>query len=286
MKCTECGLGFWMIMFGIIFGLFGIAVGSFLNVCIDRLPAGGSLLHPASCCPACKRRLAPKDLIPVFSYLWLRGRCRYCQAPIPQRMLWVELVTGLVFAFLWWQYGPTLKLGILSFYYCLLAVILVIDLEHGLILNKIVYPATGIALILVLVTGGLIPKAGVAYEFISALVGGGVEPLVLLLVALIGGGVGLVALLLVTLIFRGGMGWGDVKMAGLIGVMVGFPGILTALLLAIVGGGLVAAILLAFRVKGRKGTMPFGPFLSLATMVTLLWGADLMNWYLGFFLGQ
>jgi leader peptidase (prepilin peptidase)/N-methyltransferase len=81
------------------------------------------------------------------------------------------------------------------------------------------------------------------------------------------------------------MGLGDVKMAGLMGVMVGFPGILAALLLAIVGGGLVAAILLVLRVKGRKGTMPFGPFLSLATMVTLLWGAELMNWYLGFFLG-
>ena len=255
----------------IIYGLFGVAIGSFLNVCMDRLPAGGSLLHPASCCPACKRRLAPKDLIPVFSYLWLRGRCRYCQAPIPQRMLWVELVTGLAFAFLWWQYGPTLKLGILSFYYCLLAVILVIDLEHGLILNKIVYPATGIALILVLVMAVFTPEM----EIVSGIVS-----------ALIGGGAGLVVLLLVTLIFRGGMGWGDVKMAGLMGVMVGFPGILTALLLAIVGGGLVAAILLALRVKGRKGTMPFGPFLSLATMVTLLWGADLMKWYLGFFLGQ
>ena len=258
-------------MVAIIFGLFGIAVGSFLNVCIDRLPAGGSLLHPASHCPACQRRLAVKDLIPVFSYLWLRGRCRYCRAPIPQRVLWVELVTGLVFAFLWWQYGPTLKLGIMAFYYCLLAVILVIDLEHGLILNKIVYPAAGIALILVLVVAVFTPEQGVVNKIISAL---------------IGGGVGLLALLLVVLIFRGGMGLGDVKMAGLMGVMVGFPGILAALLLAIVGGGLVAAILLVLRVKGRKGTMPFGPFLSLATMVTLLWGAELMNWYLGFFLGQ
>ncbi len=258
-------------MMAIIFGLFGVAVGSFLNVCIDRLPAGGSLLHPPSHCPACQRRLAVKDLIPVFSYLWLRGRCRYCQAPIPRRVLWVELVSGLVFAFLWWQYGPTLKLGIMLFYYCLLAVILVIDLEHGLILNKIVYPAAGIALILVLVMTIFTPERGFLKDITSAL---------------IGGGVGLAVLLLVALIFRGGMGLGDVKMAGLIGIMVGFPGILTALLLAIVGGGLIAAILLLLRVKGRKGTMPFGPFLSLATMVTLIWGAELMNWYLGFFPGR
>ena len=257
-------------MIVIIYGLFGIAVGSFLNVCMDRLPAGGSLLRPASHCPACQRHLAPKDLIPVFSYLWLRGRCRYCQAPIPQRVVWVELITGLVFAFLWWQYGPTLKLGILSFYYCLLAVILVIDLEHGLILNKIVYPATGIALIMVTVMAFFTPEQGLVKDIVSAL---------------IGGIVGLVVLLLIALIFRGGMGWGDVKMAGLMGVMVGFPGILAALLLAIIGGGLVAAILLILRVRGRKGTMPFGPFLSLATMVTLLWGVDLINWYLRFFLG-
>ncbi len=258
-------------MMAIIFGLFGVAVGSFLNVCIDRLPAGGSLLHPPSHCPACQRRLAVKDLIPVFSYLWLRGRCRYCQAPIPRRVLWVELVSGLVFAFLWWQYGPTLKLGVMVFYYCLLAVILVIDLEHGLILNKIVYPAAGVALILVLVMAIFTPEQGFLKDITSAL---------------IGGGVGLVVLLLVALIFRGGMGLGDVKMAGLMGVMIGFPGILTALLLAIVGGGLIAAILLLLRVKGRKGTMPFGPFLSLATMVTLIWGAEMMNWYLGFFPGR
>ncbi|MFC1870367.1 prepilin peptidase, partial [Chloroflexota bacterium] len=124
----------------IIFGLLGVAVGSFLNVCIDRLPGGGSLLKPPSRCPACQRRLTPRDLIPVFSYLWLRGRCRYCQSPIPRRVLWVELSTGLMFVFLWWQYGPTLELGIVTFYFCLLIVILVIDLEQGLILNKVVYP--------------------------------------------------------------------------------------------------------------------------------------------------
>jgi len=254
----------------IIYGLLGTAIGSFLNVVIDRLPAGGSLLHPASHCPACQRRLAPKDLIPLFSYLWLRRRCRYCEALIPQRMFWVELVTGAAFTFLWWQYGPTLEMGILSFYYCLLATILVIDLEHGLILNKIVYPATGIALVIVLVKAVFTPEGEIVGDIVNAL---------------IGGGVGLVFLFLVALIFRGGMGWGDVKMAGLIGIMVGFPGILTLLLLAIVGGGLVAAMLLALKLKGRKGTMPFGPFLSLATMATLLWGKELLDWYLQLFLG-
>jgi len=244
----------------IVFALVGIAIGSFLNVCIDRLPEGKSLLRPASHCPACQRRLAAKDLIPVLSYLWLRGRCRYCRAPIPQRLLWVELGTGLMFAFLWWWYGLTPELGIMSFYFCLLTLILVVDLERGLILNKVVYPATAIALIIAVFTS----NPGI------------VE-------ALIGGGLGLGIMLLLALLYRGGIGWGDVKMAGLLGVMVGFPGVLVALLLAVVGGGLVAAILLAFKVRGKKEAIAFGPFLSLATMLTLIWGQDLITWYLDFF---
>lgn len=244
----------------VIFGLVGVVIGSFLNVCIDRLPVGKSLLHPASHCPACQRRLAPKDLIPVFSYLWLRGRCRYCRAPIPRRVLWVELGTGLMFAFLWWRYGLTPELGIMSFYFCLLIIIMVIDLEHGLILNKVVYPATATALIIAAFTS---------------------DPGIFK--ALIGGGLGLVVMLLLALTFRGGIGWGDVKMAGLVGVIVGFPRILVALLLAIVGGGLVAGILLALKVKGRKEAIAFAPFLSVATMVTILWGYDLITWYLSFF---
>ena len=250
-------------LMAILIGLIGLAFGSFLNVCIDRLPAGGSLLRPPSHCPACQRRLAPEDLIPLFSYLWLRGRCRYCGAPIPQRVLWVELTTALMFIFLWWQYGFTVKFVIMSFYYCLLTAILVIDLEHTLILNKLVYPATAIALII-----SAIAPIAPGYDIVKAL---------------IGGGVGLGVMFSIALIFRHGMGWGDVKMAGLMGVMVAFPGIVVALLLAVIGGGLAAVILLAFKLKGRKDAMPFGPFLSLATMVTLLWGDNLLRWYLGLF---
>lgn len=243
-----------------LIGLIGLAFGSFLNVCIDRLPAGDSLLRPPSHCSACQRRLTPKDLVPLFSYLWLRGKCRYCGVAIPRRVFWVELLTALVFIFLWWQYGLTVQFVIMSFYYCLLIAILVIDLEHTLILNKIVYPATAAALIITAVTPG--------YDIVQAL---------------IGGGLGLGIMFGIALIFRHGMGWGDVKMAGLMGVMVAFPGILMALLLAIVGGGLAAVTLLTFKLKGRKDAMPFGPFLSLATMATLLWGDSLLRWYWGLF---
>ena len=125
----------------IVFALFGIAVGSFLNLCIDRLPTGRSLLYPPSHCDACQHRLSVKDLIPIFSYLWLHRRCRYCQAAIPQRVFWVEVGSGLLFALLYWYYGLSIELAVTAFYCCLFMVLGVIDLEHRLILNKITYPA-------------------------------------------------------------------------------------------------------------------------------------------------
>ncbi|MFC1914740.1 prepilin peptidase, partial [Chloroflexota bacterium] len=120
-----------------VFVLFGTAVGSFLDVCIDRLPTGKSLVYPPSHCDACQRRLSLKDLIPVFSYLWLRRRCRYCQTSIPRRVFWVEAGSGLMFGFLYWYYGLSIELAVTAGYCCLFIVLGVIDMERKLILNKI-----------------------------------------------------------------------------------------------------------------------------------------------------
>lgn len=248
-------------MLTVLFGLIGAAVGSFLNVCIDRLPAGRSLAYPSSHCDACQRRLTPLDLIPVASYLWLRRRCRYCQAPIPQRVFWVELGTGLLFAFIYRQLGPGTELAVTMFYSALFIVLGVIDLKHKLLLNKIIYPAAGIALII----NALLPQP-------PGIVSG-----------LIGGGIGFTILLIPALISPRGMGFGDVKMAALIGLVTGFPLVFVALMLGIIGGGLAAILLLLFKIKGRKEAIPFGPFLSLATLVTLLWGNQILGWYLGLF---
>jgi len=241
-----------------VFALLGVAIGSFLNVCIDRLPIGESLLFPASHCGSCHHRLAVKDLIPVFSYLWLRGRCRYCQAAIPRRLLWMESGTGALFAFLYWHCGLSIELAVTAFYCCLFIILMVIDLEHGLILNKIVYPSLAIALLI----NVFLPQPGVAQ-------------------AAIGGGIGLGLFLLIVLISRGGMGWGDVKLATLIGLVTGFPLVFVALFLAVIFGGLVAGLLLLLKIRKRKEGIPFAPFLSLATIVTLLFGTNLLNWYLG-----
>jgi len=255
--------------FIVIFVLLGMMVASFLNVCCDRLPVGESLVNPPSHCPACSRRLRAKDLIPIFSYLWLRGRCRYCQASIPRRILWVEIGTAVLFGFSYWCYGLSIELPVFLVYLCLFIVLLVIDLEHGLILNKIVYPAMAVALVisvflppsrLVFLGSTFLPQAGIIQ-------------------AAIGGGIGLGLFSLVVVISRGGMGWGDVKMAALVGLVTGFPLTLVALLMGIIIGGLVAGVLLLFKIKKRKEAIPFAPFLSLATIATLLWGSDILNWY-------
>ena len=246
------------------FALLGVAIGSFLNVCIDRLPAHESLLFPASRCAACQKRLSVKELIPVLSYLWLRGRCRHCQAAIPRRILWVEVSSGALFAFLYWYYGLSAELAIVTFYFCLLLVILVVDLEHHLILNKIVYPGAVIALIISIFSAELEVVPGIAS-------------------AAGGGGIGLAIFLLIFVVSRGGMGWGDVKMAALMGIMLGFPMVFVALFLAVVSGGLVAWVLVLIKIKSRKQGIPFGPFLSLGTMAALLWGTSILDWYLGFF---
>ncbi|RLC60222.1 MAG: prepilin peptidase, partial [Chloroflexi bacterium] len=200
----------------VISALFGIAVGSFLNVCIDRLPSGESLLFPASRCAACHQHLAIKDLIPIFSYLRLRGRCRYCQASIPKRLLWVEISTGILFAYLYWYYGLSAELAITVFYCCLFLVIMVIDLEHGIIPNKIVYPSMAVALVISI----FLPPSRVAYPGETAtLLFNAFLPELGIAQAAIGGSIGLVLFLLIVIISGGGMGWGDVKMAALIGII-------------------------------------------------------------------
>jgi len=255
-------------MLAVIFGLLGIVIGSFLNVCIDRLPAGKSLLYPPSHCDACQKHLSPKDLVPVFSYLWLRGRCRYCRVSIPRRILWVEIGSGLLFAFTYWFYGLSAEFVVVTAYCCLFIVLGSIDLKHGLILNKIVYPALVVSVVISI----LLPQSGtVSLPWPEAVNG------------VVGGGIGFVFLLIPALIYQGGMGWGDVKMAALIGLVTGFPLVFVALLMGVILGGLVAGLLLLLKIKKRKESIPFGPFLSIATIATLLAGNNILNWYFGLF---
>ena len=250
-----------------LFALLGLTLGSFLNVCIDRLPCGGSIARPPSQCDSCHRRLGVSDLIPLVSYLWLRGRCRYCEAVIPKRVFLVELATGGILAFLFYRYGFTAEFGMTGFWAGVFLVIFVIDLEHGLILNKVVYPSM---LVAVVFAAFLSPSWMEGWVFHPAAS------------AALGGAVGLGMFWLIAVVSGGGMGWGDVKLAGLIGLICGFPPVLLALILGAVLGGLVAVLLLvAKKRKWASGqTIPFGPSLVVAAMVTVLWGGGIADWYM------
>ena len=232
-------------------------MGSFLNVCIDRMPRGQSIIKPRSHCAACNQKLGNLDIIPIFSYLWLRGRCRYCRAHIPLRLPIVEGVTGLVFGFLCWKFGLSLELVISLIYACLLIIIFVVDLENQLVLDKVVYPGMALAL---------------GFSFLWPGLG--------VVSSLEGGALGAAALALPWVIYRRGMGLGDVKLGGLMGLMTGYPLVLVAWLLAVITGGVVGAILLTFKIRKRKDPIPFAPFLATSAMVTLLWGQVIYQWYL------
>lgn len=262
-------MNIWIPVFGFI---LGTCLGSFLNVCVDRLPRGKSLAYPPSHCDACGQRLSPFELIPVVSYLWLKGKCRHCGANVPRRVLTVELTTGLLFAWLSFSYGFSLAFLVLAFYTCLFLILAIIDLEHGLILNKIVYPAIGLSLVIAPFWSRLgLPRTLLASETM----------LDTFKSSLFGGAIFFCFLFLVVLLSRGGMGWGDVKMAALVGLATGFPPVLVAIEVACLSGGVTAVLLLLLRRRGRKEAIAFGPFISLGAFIALLWGKDLILWYMG-----
>ena len=233
-----------------------------MNLCIDRLPQGQSLLRPESHCDACGRRLRWFELVPVASILALRGRCRTCCFPIPWRVLAVEVISAITFGYLGLRYGVSGEGLALAVYAMVFVAIFFIDLEQGIIPDRLVYPASAAALGLSL----LIPQVGFWRAVLGASVGFGI-------------------MLAVYLASRGGMGAGDVKFAGLIGLAVGFPLVLPALVLACMAGGGVAALLLARRRKRGRDAIPFGPFLAGGAITSLLWGQPLMHQWSGLFWG-
>jgi prepilin signal peptidase PulO-like enzyme (type II secretory pathway) len=177
----------------------------------------------------------------------------------------VELATAVIFALLCWHYGLSAELGVMIFYASLFIIIFVIDLEHSLILNKVVYPGIIVAFLLSLYPWPWFSESIVMRVAYAAL----------------GGAIGFVIFLLIALVSRGGMGWGDVKLAALIGLATGFPLVFLAIIMAAILGGIVAVALMIAKKRTRRQTIPFGPFLALAAMVTLLWGSKILSWYLG-----
>lgn len=234
----------------------GLLVGSFINVLIYRLPRGESIVSPPSRCPLCGKRLSWLDLVPVLSYLALGGKCRYCGGAISPRYPVVELLTASAFTFLWFRFGLTPVFVKYAFFTGLLIAAAFIDVAHYIIPDKLVL--AGLAGAVVLGLGAR--DIGVW----SALAGAGAA-----------GG----ALLVLALLSRGGMGGGDIKLAAVGGLHVGWPLSLEALFLAAFCGAVTGGILMALGKKGRKDPVPFAPFLALGFFVTAVWGRALLTWY-------
>ena len=238
--------------------LLGTAVGSFLNVVIDRLPTQKSIVTPSSHCDHCKKKLSLLELVPIISYLVLRGRCRNCSEKIPLRVLIVEFGTSTLFLLTWLRFGQSWVTALYCLYGSVLIVLGGIDLEYQKIPNILIYPAIGLGLIMI----PLLHTDNIWMMLAGGLLGFGV-------------------LFLIAVFAPGAMGMGDVKLVLFLGFVLGFPEIVLALFLAFVSGGLLAGILLALKKIGKKDTIAFGPYLGLAGFVTLLYGSQILSWWLG-----
>lgn len=242
----------------IFYSLLGLLAGAFLNLAADELPQRRPLGPPR--CPYCGQNHLPPEWISVLSFLLLRGRCQHCRAPLSLRRPLLELGTMLAFAFLWQRYGPTPLLLLLTLYISILLLVLVIDLEHRLILNVVILPA-----------------------ILVAAIGSSLSPDLGPLRALAGGIIGFASFYLIALMRKGGMGGGDVKLAAFIGLATGFPSVIVALLVAILTGGVTALLLVLTRIKSLKSYIPYGPFLVVGGVVALLYGPQIVAWYLRFY---
>jgi leader peptidase (prepilin peptidase)/N-methyltransferase len=243
--------------------LLGALIGSFLNVCIHRLPRGASIVWPASACPTCGRSLSWFENIPVFSYAFLGGRCRTCRAPISVRYPIIEAITAVMFGLASWYYGPGPLLASRLVFGCMLIVLFAIDLEHHLLPNVITIPGIAIGFLL-----SFINDPGWRSSLIGIFVGGGV--------------LYLIAEGYYRLRREEGLGMGDVKMLAMIGAFLGWPLTILSLMIASFAGTIIGVGLIATGRGTMKYALPFGTFLAIGAAVSAAVGQSILDWYLRF----
>lgn len=236
--------------------LAGLLLGSFLNVVIYRLPAGKSLVTPPSSCGSCGHRLGPPDLVPVLSYLFLKGRCRHCGAGISPRYPLVELLTAGLFSLLFWRYGFSAAFAKYAVLTCILVAAAFIDLDHRIIPDRLNLFGALAGLVFLLVTKDISFKNA----FFGLLAGGGF-------------------LLLVAVVSRGAMGGGDIKLFAAAGLFLGLEKTALAMFLTFLAGGFTGVLLIAAGLKSRKDYIPFGPFISIGVFIAIMWYNQLAMFY-------
>ena len=247
-----------------LLGLLGLVVGSFLNVCIYRLPRRESINWPGSHCTSCNRPLSWYENVPIISWLVLRGRCRTCGERVSVMYPLVELITGVLFVAGYWIYGWTPILAVRLAFACAMVVLFAIDLRHHLLPNVITVPGIAIGFLL-----SLFLPPGWKASLIGLLAGGGV------LFAIAEGYYRL----------RGieGLGMGDVKMLAMIGAFLGWKLMLVTLILASFAGSLIGVGMIALGRGGMKAALPFGTFLAVGALTAAVVGDPLVEWYTGFY---
>ncbi|MEK5207714.1 prepilin peptidase [Psychrobacillus sp. FSL H8-0510] len=248
------------IIYIFLFFIYGLVFGSFFNVVGLRVPKGESIVRPPSHCTVCDRNLTVKDLVPVFSYVFLKGKCRGCGTKIHWVYPVMELATGLLFAFAYYQLGFTLELVVALLFISLLVIITVSDIAYMLIPDKILL-----------------------FFLIPLIVLRVFEPLSPWWDSIVGAVVGFGVLLLIAIVSKGGMGGGDIKLFFVIGLVLGWVPTLLTLFLASIIGTVIGVISLRRTKQGRKTPIPFGPSIAIAAIIAYFYGESLVDWYVNLF---
>lgn len=246
-------------------GIFGAVIGSFLNVCIYRIPRNISLVVPSSRCPACDVAIKAWDNIPIVSYVLLGRKCRNCKEKISLRYPLVEALNALFYGLVLWRYGLGWNFVIFCMICSALIVITFIDIDFQIIPDRITLVGIPVGLI----AGSFIlpdPFMRMSDLGYRAAVGG----------FFVGGGL----FYLIAVLSRGGMGGGDIKMMAMVGAFMGWKSVLLTTFLGSLTGSFLGLFLMLFRGKGRKAKIPFGPFLAFGAVVTIFYGQELLDWYL------
>lgn len=251
---------------------FGAVVGSFLNVCISRLPEKKSIVRPGSRCPACSNPIRWYDNIPVISFIILRGKCRNCGSRISWQYPLVEMLTAILFVCLMREFTNIVALFIYLVFVSALIVVTFIDLKHYIIPDEISIPGIFIGLALSLLPARLTGNQLTAGSFLDSLIG-----------CLVGGGfLYLTALFSLAVFKKEGMGGGDIKLLAMVGAFLGWKLAIMTIVVGSVVGAVVGVTLILLRLKLRTDYIPFGPYLALGAVLSLIFGERLWAWYFSF----
>ncbi|NLM11506.1 MAG: prepilin peptidase [Clostridiaceae bacterium] len=258
----------------LIFFIFitGLILGSFFNVVIYRLPKGKSIVTPRSSCGSCGTTLKPLDLIPVLSFIWLKGKCRYCKSKISFRYPLVEIITGILYVILLFKYGISIEFVFTLYLMSILIIVFFIDLDHMIIPNELVIAGLVGGIVLFVLRFWFSDSLLDGASWYSPLLGMVGTSGLLLIIALIG----------MAVYGTDAFGMGDIKIFLPIGLTLGLKLSVLSLIFSVFIGGFAGLFLIITGLKNRKSHIPFAPFIVTGTFISILFGHDIASWYIGF----